>query len=591
MPSPGVHALRFTRATKVIAVADVVESVRLMERGEQEFIGRWHRFMNFVQERLPLDSGRFHKSLGDGLMLEFAEPQGCIRSALAMQEWFREVNQALPPEEHVHLRIGAHIADFVADQYDIYGTDVNVAARIASLAGPGEIVISAALRDRLRGVLPLPLEDLGTCHLKHVKEPVHAYRLGQAGRAPVMPAPPLEAPGLRATIAVLPFGTHGAPVEGVSGETIADELVAVLARSDTLQIASRMSTSALDASRDTLETVRSQVEARYVLSGRAREVGGALALYAELADARSGQVMWADSFQSAAQARGTVDVRLLGDIVAGLHAAVVQHEIQQASGRALPSLQGATLLLAAIGLMHRLSPVDIAHAREMLEHLTDRWRRHATAHAWLGHLHVLCVQQAGAGPVGAEQSLARAHAAAAVQYDPSSALVLALDGHACLHGARNMQNAEDRYAQALSVRPEHSLALLFRAELLALQGRGRQAHAAALRATQSLTLGPLRFVYDAIGAFAALADDQSAEAAMLAQRALERNPRYLPAWHTLVVAQVESERLGEARATQQRLVRRQPSFTVDSFLARAMLPDDLARRFGDAMLSAGLPRG
>lgn len=591
MSLSSIHGGGFTRSTKVIAVADVVESVRLMERGEHEFIGRWQRFVHFVKEQVPHETGRLHRSLGDGLMLEFSDPRGCVRVVMAMQAWFRDINEGLPPAEHVHLRIGAHLADFVADQHDIYGTDVNLAARIASLAGPGEIIISAALRERLRGTLPLPLEDLGTCHLKHVKEPVHAFRLGRAGRAPVVAAPPIDAPGLRANIAVLPFVTRGDDLGGIGAETLADELVTMLARSDLLQVVSRMTTGPLDASRHTLQTILSEVGARYVLTGRAQRRDDALALHAEMADAKSGHVLWAESFEAAARSTGGVDVRMVSDTAAALHAAVVRHEIEMAAGRALPSLQGATLLVAALGLMHRLSPVDMGQAQAMLEHLGERWNRHAAAHAWLGHLHVLRVQQAGSALVGSDQALARAHATAAVQYDPSSPLVLALDGHASLHGAGNMQNAEDRYAQALSLRADHSLALLFRSELLAMQGRGRAARAAATRAAQGMSLEPLRFIYDAVGALVALADGDPHGAAVLAQQALERNPRYLPAWHALIVSQVESERLAEARASQQRLIRRQPAFTVRGFLKATHLHDALAGRFADAFKSAGVPTG
>ena len=71
------------------------------------------------------------------------------------------------------------MAQFVADRHDIYGSDVNLTARIATLAGPGEIVISSELRDQLTDGLDAELEDLGDCHLKHVAEPVRAYRVGQ----------------------------------------------------------------------------------------------------------------------------------------------------------------------------------------------------------------------------------------------------------------------------------------------------------------------------------------------------------------------------------------------------------------------------
>ncbi|HVE54191.1 MAG TPA: tetratricopeptide repeat protein, partial [Ramlibacter sp.] len=125
--------------------------------------------------------------------------------------------------------------------------------------------------------------------------------------------------------------------------------------------------------------------------------------------------------------------------------------------------------------------------------------------------------------------------------------------------------------------------------LLAMQGSAPTARALAARAAQALSLEPLRYMYDAIAALAALADHDPAEAARLAQQSLERNPRYLPAWHTLIVAQVESERLGEARASQQQLMKRQPAFDVRSFVDATTFSDELARRFAEALLSAGTP--
>lgn len=579
----------FTRATKVIAVADVVESVRLMEQGEQEFIGRWHRFVNFVQEEVPAYSGRLHKSLGDGLMLEFSEAVGCIHAALAMQAWFRDINQSLPTEDHVHLRIGAHVADFLADKYDIYGTDVNVAARIATLAGPGEIVVSAALRDRVAGTVTLQLEDLGNCHLKHVKQPVRAYRISQDAEAPELPAQPLDVRRLRASVAVLPFGPRADAAGGITGETLADELVTALAKSDVLQVVSRMTTAPLDAGRDTLHTVSTEVGARYVLTGRARKHAGGLGLHAELAETESGHVLWAESLANTGSGAGLEGAQL-SDMVAAVHSAVIQYEVGAVQGRALPSLEGSSLLLGAVGLMHRLSPVDMAQARAMLDHLLDRWRRHPTVHAWLGHLHVMRVQQAAATAfTRQEESLAAAHTAAAVRGDPSCPLVLAMDGHARLHCSGNLEAAAERYAQALSLRPGHSLALIFQAELLALRGVPRSARAAAAQALRSLSIEPLRYVYDAIAALAALAARDPEAAVPLAQRALQRNPRYVPAWRTLVVAQVESERLGEARASQQQLLKRQPAFSVHAFVRATPLGKDLGERFERALLRAGAP--
>ena len=276
-------------------------------------------------------------------------------------------------------------------------------------------------------------------------------------------------------------------------------------------------------------------------------------------------------------------------VVAAVHGAVIHQEVEASRSRPLPALEGATLLLASLGLMHRLAPVDMDQARAMLEHLVDRWRRQSVAHAWLSHLHVLRVQQASAGFTAHEGAVARAHSAAGVQGDPGSALVLALDGHALLHTALNKQAAGDRYAQALRLRGDHSLALLFQAELLALLESGPQARVMAERALGTLSLEPLRYLYEAICAMVMLADGNVEAAHGLAQQSVQRNPRYLPAWRTLVVAQVETDRLGEAHAALQRLMTKQPAFAVNAFLEASPLDGELANRYLEALLHAGAP--
>jgi adenylate cyclase len=580
---------RFIHSTKVIAVVDVVESVRLMELDAHEFIDRWHGFVSFVQQHVPPESGRMHKSLGDGLMLEFSEAQGCIRAAMAMQAWFAQGNAERAPEQHVHLRIGAHLADFVADEYDIYGPDVNLAARVASLAGPGEIVITQALRDRLEDPLPQSLEDLGICHLKHVKDPVRAYRIGPAGSAPVVPVQSGPAQALRPRVAVLPFASYDLEVTDATGEALADDIVSGLARSDLLQVASRMSTASLGRPDTTIDQVQRQVGVGYVLSGRLRRNGPKLSLYAELADAHTEQVVWAHSFHGDRAEIGTPRGALRAHVVGALHAEVIRHEVERSRGRGLHALGGATLLLGSIGLMHRLALPDLEHARAMLEHLSERWRRHAAAHAWLAQLHVLRIQQGmGAMPLG-DDTLARAHAASAVQSDPGSALALGMHGWVLLHVHGQMDEAHERYAQALLAQDGHPLVLLHQAELAALRGRGAEARALGELARAVSPLEPLLYLHDHVQALAALAAGDAAAAAASARQSLRRNPRYVLAHCALAAAQVEMGDVGEAKRTVQRLLAQQPAFKVAAFVASVPPAATLVPRIGDALLQARAP--
>lgn len=165
--------------TRVIVVLDVVESVRLMERDEQGFIRRWQAFVRDVRDEvMPAFSGRIHKSTGDGLMLEFANASDAIEAAFELLRVADVRNEGRAPHERIELRIAAHVARFVEDEFDIYGCGVNLAARLLGVARPGEVCISAALRDLLEDdAARARMEDTGTHRLRHLSEPVQVYRV------------------------------------------------------------------------------------------------------------------------------------------------------------------------------------------------------------------------------------------------------------------------------------------------------------------------------------------------------------------------------------------------------------------------------
>ena len=581
------------RLTKVISVIDVVESVRLMEQDEQNFIRRWRDFVAFTQQRLPQEGGRLVKSLGDGLMLEFAEAQGCIRTAFAMQDWFRQGNTGLPADQRVHLRVGAHLAEFVADEYDIYGTDVNLTARIATLAGPGEIIISAGLRDRLTMGLDVDVEDLGECHLKHVKEPVRVYRVGPVGEAPVVEVPHGGATvQLRPTIAVIPFGMRSTePGHELLGEALADEVIAALSRTSELQVISRLSTTVFRDRQEAVADIQRHLGANYILSGHCRTSSDQLALFVELIEASSGHVVWADSIKGRVQGLFAPDDAVIAQLVSAVASSVISHEVQRARGHSLPTLEGYTLLLSAIALMHRISRTDLDHAKAMLEHLIERNRRHPAAYAWLAKWHVLRAQQGWFDDPKRETQMALDCSQRALDCDPNSPLALTIDGFVRVNLMRDLEAGGARYAQALGVNPNESLAWLLTGVLNAFQGNGEAAMESSERALRLSPLDPMRYFYDSLAASAAVTAGNYDRAITLAERSLRANRSHASTYRALAIAQSLSGRVDHAKDTVQRLLELEPGFSVSAFLERTPARGGLAQKIASALSQAGLPQG
>jgi adenylate cyclase len=78
-------------------------------------------------------------------MLAFGAAQQALRCALAIQKGIAETFR--DPGSPIHVRIGVHTGEPVADADDFFGHAVNYAARVAAAAGPGEILVSALVHD------------------------------------------------------------------------------------------------------------------------------------------------------------------------------------------------------------------------------------------------------------------------------------------------------------------------------------------------------------------------------------------------------------------------------------------------------------
>ena len=107
----------------------------------------------------------------------------------------------MPDERRIGFRIGINLGDVIAEDEDIFGDGVNIAARLEALAEPGGICVSRTVRDQIRDKLPYPLDDLGEQSVKNIARPVRVYAMRPEAVAE-LPASggPIAAPRQRRTL-------------------------------------------------------------------------------------------------------------------------------------------------------------------------------------------------------------------------------------------------------------------------------------------------------------------------------------------------------------------------------------------------------
>jgi adenylate cyclase len=298
-----------TRRLVAILAADVVGYSRLMGADEE---GTHRRFMahrsELLDPKVGEHRGRIVKSTGDGMLAEFPSVVGAVRCAVEMQRWMIERNAAVEEPERIGFRIGINVGDVIVEPEDIYGDEVNIAARLEALAEPNGICISRRVRDQIRGKLPYRFEDIGRQSVKNIARPLHVFALRREAIAalplPAAPAAPVPAPTAalpgtapRLSIVVLPFAYLGGDAEQqYLADAITEDLTTDLSRITGMVVISR--TTAFTYRNKPIEArqIGRELNVRYVLEGSIRPSRGRIRCNAQLIDAETDAHIWAERF-------------------------------------------------------------------------------------------------------------------------------------------------------------------------------------------------------------------------------------------------------------------------------------------------------
>jgi len=584
-------AIDIESVVRSILVVDVVESVRLMQEDEQGTVRRWRAYADQVATKVvPAHGGRLVKSLGDGLMIEFPRAPAAVDAAFALQRLSNIANEGLADGLKLRLRIGIHVSPLIADQHDVYGHGVNLAARLTTLAGPDEIVVSADVRDQLTPALDADIEDLGECYVKHVQQPIRAFRVGAPGEQPVIERGNL-AEDLRATIAVIPFRPRATqPIGDVMGQLLADEVISVLSHSPEVNVISRLSTSGFQERDVNLADVSAYLRADYVLSGSYHVDSDRVTLKAEMAETRTMQVVWTQTLKGSVNGIVAGDDPLAGRLVSEACAAMMVRELQRSQGKAPQSLQNHTLLLSSIALMHRISPLAFQRAQQLLQVLIERTPRLASPYAWMAKWHVLRVTQGWSSDAQADGKSALENTKRALDRDATSSLAMTVEGQVNTWILKRLDVAEQLYAQALQSNPNDSLAWLLKGTLHALRDEGKEAVRLTRHALKLSPLDPLQFYFEAHAASALLSTGQYEKALSLAKRSLRLNRTHASTLRVLVTASWNLGLVEQARDYVNQHIKLDPTFRVSTYLERSPSAGyEFGKRIAKALEGAGAP--
>ncbi len=313
------------RRLAAILATDVAGYSRLMGKDEAGTLTRLKSLRaDCIDPTIAEHQGHVVKEMGDGLLIEFVSVVDAVRCAVDLQQSLadREVNKA---EDHrMQFRMGVNLGDIIAENDDIYGDGVNVAARLETLAQPGGICIAGKVYDEVKNRLELIYSDLGQQHLKNIAEPVRVYRVHS--RSTQQEEKSISAILDRPSVAVLPFvNMSGDAEQEYFADGLTEDVITALSHWRLFPVISRTSAFTYKDKPVTVQQVAEELGVSYVLEGSVRKVGDRVRIGAQLIDAKTGYHIWAHNYD-----RDITDILALQDQITGLIASTMQPELAKA---------------------------------------------------------------------------------------------------------------------------------------------------------------------------------------------------------------------------------------------------------------------
>jgi adenylate cyclase len=174
------------RLTNILS-ADVFGYSRLMRLDEAGTLALLNDYKSIMTGVVAQNRGRIVSTAGDSVLAEFPSSVMAVQTAVNIQRQLAERNQKLEPDRQMWFRIGINLGDVIVERDDIFGDDVNIAARLQSLAEPGGILISGTVFDQVKNKLSLSFNFLGPQRLKNIdtEVPVYSAVMFDAAKPPV----------------------------------------------------------------------------------------------------------------------------------------------------------------------------------------------------------------------------------------------------------------------------------------------------------------------------------------------------------------------------------------------------------------------
>ena len=164
-----------TRKMAAIFAADVVGYSKLMASNEKLTLFRLKETRKITDKIIHSLDGRIFSTAGDSIMAEFASPVDAMEAAIAIQKEVTAKVKEIKDNITIEFRIGINLGDIMTQDDNLYGDNVNIAARLEAIAPVGEITVSEKVFLEVEDKVNVSFKYQGEKKLKNISKKIKVY--------------------------------------------------------------------------------------------------------------------------------------------------------------------------------------------------------------------------------------------------------------------------------------------------------------------------------------------------------------------------------------------------------------------------------
>lgn len=585
-----MNAERLDRKLAAILYADVAGYSRLTGEDEDATHRALSEYLDLISKTIEEHRGQVMHYAGDAVLAKFDAVVAALSAAVAIQKELKARNQPLSDQRKVQFRIGVNLGDVIEDRSDIYGDGVNVAARLESLAKPGGICISEAVRAAIGKKLPLDYEFMGEQQVKNIEEPVRAYKVRLGDETAYSPTTPTTAPA-KPSLAVLPFANMSRdPEQEYFSDGITEDITTALSNTGWYYVTARNSAFYYKGKAVDVRQIGKELDVQYVLEGSVRRMGDKVRVTAQLIETAGGKHVWGHRYDGTLADIFDFQDQITETIVGTIEGMFHRAEAERVGQKRPENMEAYDYLLRGLAYMNKLTPEDTETALQYFYKAIEKDPSYGRAYAYAFWCYRREVQEKGMVLSKEEQAEAIRLMQAGLKADKDDPIVLWQAATLKAYFERDFEEALGLLERSLSIDPNSPRAWNTSSLIHGFVGHSKTARQHAEHAIRISPRNPTHWVSYTHIAEANLQDARYQEAADAARKALQLNNHMVQAHLILAASCAHLGRLDEAQAAIKQSLELNPDLTI----ARLSELFPIARyknldAYLDGLRKAGLP--